>query len=200
MSLDHAILGLLAERPRSGYDLKTRCFDDALRPFWSADQAQIYRTLERLQDAKLVTSTRRRQAGRPDRRIYEITRSGREALDEWLASEQPLPAIRDPFLLQLYFGGSLDDAALMGVLEARRDHHIARLQDLNEHSARLAAQHTADTRGSVLRQTALDGAVERERALASWLDDCIRAVRDGALPGSEVGGIGQRHLFGTTSA
>ena len=66
MSLDAAILGFLREHPRSGYDLKTRCFDDATKDFWTADQAQIYRTLERLQGAKLLTATRKRQAGKPD--------------------------------------------------------------------------------------------------------------------------------------
>ena len=35
MSLDAAILGFLGERPRSGYDLKTRCFDDAAKDFWT---------------------------------------------------------------------------------------------------------------------------------------------------------------------
>ena len=84
MSLDAAILGFLGERPRSGYDLKTRCFDGAAKDFWTADQAQIYRTLERLQGSKLVTATRKRQAGKPDRKVYSITELGRRTLTAWL--------------------------------------------------------------------------------------------------------------------
>ena len=83
MSLDAAILGFLGERPRSGYDLKTRCFDGAAKDFWTADQAQIYRTLERLQGSKLVTATRKRQAGKPDRKVYSITELGRRTLTAW---------------------------------------------------------------------------------------------------------------------
>ncbi len=195
MSLDHAILGLLNEHPRTGYDLKNRCFDDALRPFWTADQAQIYRTLERLRSSKHVSVSTRRQKGRPDRRIYEITRSGREILDQWLASSHPAPALRDPFLLQLYFGASLPDDDLLGVLESRRSEHHRRLDELTHAASELAGRHLGP-RTEVLRQTALDGAAERERALINWLDDCIRAVGEGALPGSERPGIGQRHLFG----
>ena len=47
MSLGHAILGFLNREPMTGYDLKTRCFDDDAAHFWTADQAQVYRTLDR---------------------------------------------------------------------------------------------------------------------------------------------------------
>ncbi len=197
MSLEHAILGLLNEHPRSGYDLKTRCFDETLRRFWSADQAQIYRTLDRLQATKSVTSRRRKQAGRPDRKLFEITQSGREILGRWLSDQHAIPAQRDPFLLQLYFGSHCPDELLVTLLAAQRAQHQTRLDDLRGLSAQLAAEsHTSD-RSSVLRQTAFDGAIARERASIDWLDECIEAAKDGVLPGSEDPGIGQRHLFGT---
>lgn len=196
MSLDLAILGFLAEKPRSGYDLKTRCFEGPLRSFWTADQAQIYRTLERLRTARLVSVTRRRQATRPDRRIFEITHAGREALAEQLGTPTPLPPLRDPFLIQLYFAAALDDEALLAVLESRREEHQKRLEALRARAAELASGKDLDNRDAVLKQTAFDGAIAQQRALIDWLDDCVEAVRDGALPGSEQG-IGQRHLFGS---
>lgn len=196
LSLDHAILGLLNERPRSGYDLKTRCFDGPLRPLWSADQAQIYRTLDRLERAGHVASRRKRQAGKPDRRIYEITHAGREALWEWLSAAAPLPPARDPFLLQLYFGAAVNDETLIRLLEDRRSSHQERLQELRSGAVTHASSEGASDRAAILRQTAFDGAITRERASVDWLDDCIEAAKEGALPGSEDG-IGQRHLFGT---
>ncbi len=48
MSLPHAILGFLREQPLTGYALKTQRFDVSVANFWPADQAQIYRTLDRL--------------------------------------------------------------------------------------------------------------------------------------------------------
>lgn len=196
MSLEHAILGLLNERPRSGYDLKTRCFDGPLRPFWSADQAQIYRTLDRLEKSGHVTSRRKRQSGKPDRRVYEITHSGRESFWQWLSEAAPLPPLRDPFLLQVYFGSLLPDEALAGLLEKRRSDHQERLKDLRSEAASAAAEENVPDRTQILRQTAFDGSITRERALVDWLDDCMEATRQGALPGSGDG-IGQRHLFGT---
>lgn len=197
VSLDHAILGLLSEHPRTGYDLKTRCFDGPLSPFWGADQAQIYRTLDRLQKAKLVSSTRRRQSGKPDRHVYEITHVGREHLGEWLCTPAPAPPVRDAFLLQLHFGASAPDHCLIELLRARRCEHQTRLDDLRSRSVALAAERPADERVVALRQAALEGSVARERATIDWLDDCIDAITEGTLPGSDDGGIGQRHLFGS---
>ena len=45
VSLELVILGLLDERPLTGYDLKTRGLSGAVGTLWTADQAQIYRTL-----------------------------------------------------------------------------------------------------------------------------------------------------------
>lgn len=197
MSLEHAILGLLGERPRSGYELKTQCFDTSLRPLWPADQAQIYRTLDRLNTMGLISATRRRRTGRPDRRLYELTPAGHVALESWLASPEEPPVLRDPLLIRLYFGDRADDADLLGVMVTCRDEHQRRLAQLRDAASQLSSDRTLDDRRAVLRQTAIDGALARTRATVDWLDDCIDAIRDGALPGVTDDGTGQRHLFGS---
>jgi DNA-binding PadR family transcriptional regulator len=196
VSLDVAILGFLAERPRSGYDLKTRCFTGPIASFWTADQAQIYRTLERLRTAGLVSMTRRRQSSRPDRRVFQLTSAGRDHLDDRLNSPQPLPPLRDPFLIRLYFSGRVDDESLLDVLTTRRAEHQARLEELRAQAASLAQEPEISPRDAVLKHTALDGAIVAQRAAIDWLDECIDAVQEGTLPGS-ARGTGQRHLFGT---
>lgn len=199
MSLDHAILGFLAEHPRSGYDLKTRCFDAVARAFWTADQAQIYRTLDRLEQAKLVTSRRKRQSGKPDRRVYELTHTGREALAEWASRPQPLPAPKDAFLAQLYFAGVVPDELLLALLRARRQEHQLRLEELRVRATEESRKHAVGRRDLAVRALALDGAMAQQRAFIDWLDDCIDAVADGGLPGGGVPGS-QRQLFGIEGA
>lgn len=196
MSLELAILGFLSQRPRSGYDLKTRCFAGPLSGFWSADQAQIYRTLDRLSSDRFVAARRKKQAGRPDRKIYEITHAGREELARLLAERPSLPPTRDPFLVQLYFAHHLDDDSLDAVLEERRRHHQTRLDELRVSATDLANDKEIAPRDRVLRQTAIDGAIAQQRSAIDWLDECVDAVRAGALPGSPSDATGQRHLFG----
>jgi len=195
MSLELAVLGFLSERAQTGYDLKRRCFEGALRTFWTADQAQIYRTLERLRTEALVSFRTRRQTSRPDRRVFELTGQGKEVLAQRAADLVPSPALRDPFLVQLYFSAELPDGELLALLRARRDEYQQRLDEVRACSAELAADKVLSARASVLKQTALDGAAAHYRASIDWLDDCILAVEEGALPGSEAGS-GQRHLFG----
>lgn len=192
MSLELAILGFLSERPRSGYDLKTRCFDDSAKPFWTADQAQIYRTLERLRAAKLVAYTRRRQTGRPDRKIYEITRAGLDMLATSLAETRPLPTPRDRFLLQLFFSARLEDEEIRQLLADRRALHQARLQELRDTAVELSRDHALGEREFALRQAALAGAIAAERAAIDWLDDIHESVAAGHLPAKTTSGSTNR--------
>lgn len=53
MSLRHALLGLLSERPASGYDL-LKLFETSLANAWPATQSQIYTELTKLADAYLI--------------------------------------------------------------------------------------------------------------------------------------------------
>ena len=201
MSLEFALLGFLSERPRSGYDLKVRCFDDAVRAFWTADQAQIYRTLDRLKDSKLVAVTRKRQTGKPDRKVYEITLAGRDALASWTSADVELGSPREPFLLQLYFSAGLDDATLSALLTNRRMLHQARLDDLRDQAVALSRDHSLDARTSAMRQVAFDGAIAAQRAAIDWLDDTIESLTNGLMPGAaslEPGA--QNPLFGWAPA
>ncbi len=200
MSLEAAILGFLSERPRSGYDLKTRCFDHDARFIWTADQAQIYRTLERLQGARLISSTRKRQAGRPDRRVYEITPAGRDALTAWLRESPALASARDPLLLWLYFAAALPEGELLDVIESRRSRHQTRLDALRGEAVLFAQETGSTAREAALRGSAFEGAIAQERTTIDWLDDIAEAIRSGQLPGAGEPLQSQQHLFGTGSA
>ena len=185
MSLEHAILGFLGTRPRSGYDLKTRCFDIEARAFWSADQAQIYRTLERLRTLGLVKATRRRQSGKPDRKVFGLTAAGRDSLAGWFTTATPLSPPRDAFLMQLYFAADGSDDAIIGLLTQRRAFHQQRLESLRGQAVELAQGTALPARVVAMHAVAYDGAMATERATIDWLDDTLEALRDGQLPAQE---------------
>jgi PadR family transcriptional regulator, regulatory protein AphA len=173
MSLEHAILGFLREQAMSGYDLKTLCFDHDAQHFWTADQAQIYRTLDRLEERNLVRSRVRRQRSRPDRKVYSLTQSGSEELDRWVATSTPLPPLRDPFLIQLRFAGGLPDDELLGLLRSRRHALQHRLDSLRE---RAAAEGRGSSRDAVLHRLTLEAATATTRASIDWVDDSLESL------------------------
>ena len=76
MSLPHAILTALLEKPSSGLEL-TRRFDRSIGYFWPATHQQIYRVLARMESDGWVTSTQVAQQGRPDKKVYEVAPAGR---------------------------------------------------------------------------------------------------------------------------
>ena len=91
-----------AAEPMTGYDLKTRCFDDAAGHLWTADQAQVYRTLDTLGVAwarQLAARATTRQTRPPPLLDHRAGPCGPPA---WLR-RRPRPAsqVRDPFLLHL---------------------------------------------------------------------------------------------------
>jgi PadR family transcriptional regulator, regulatory protein AphA len=98
MSLKHAILGFLSFKPLSGYDLK-KAFDNSVSHFGPANQSQIYRTLAQMADAGLLEIEILKRDERLDMKLYHITATGQEELQEWLATPLPLQASREPLLV-----------------------------------------------------------------------------------------------------
>ena len=80
MALKFGILGLLATRPMSGYDLKGT-FDQSVSYVWNASGSQIYSALRELERNGYVQAELVVQESRPNKKIYSITPAGLEALE-----------------------------------------------------------------------------------------------------------------------
>ena len=130
----------------------------------------------------MVTCARKRQIGRPDRKVYRLTDAGAKALEDWIASPSPLTSPRDPFLLQVFFSATLADREIVENLVRQRNAHQLRLEELRLEVSSLAEDATLPDRVRLLREAAFDGAIARERASIDWLDDTIEAINGGLLP------------------
>jgi len=119
MTLENGILGFLAMKPLSGYDIK-KLFDMAAGYFWPADQTQIYRTLKRLVKEEMIALKETRKGETVDKIVYEILDKGRDA---YLAQVQQNTMedfiSRDAFLMQLFFAGALSEKELDQFLDAQ---------------------------------------------------------------------------------
>src|ERR1022692_4335134 len=107
------LLGLLTIESMSGYDLGLT-IRGSVGHFWNESYGQIYPNLKKLAHDGLVSFKTERQKGKPDRRIYSITKKGRERLTEWIAIP-PQPEIpRNEMLLKLFFGEQVPTQVLIG--------------------------------------------------------------------------------------
>jgi DNA-binding PadR family transcriptional regulator len=185
MTLEHAILGFLEREPMTGYDLKTRCFDAAAGHVWTADQAQVYRTLDRLSERGLVRSRVFPQRGKPDRRVFRITPKGREALLSWLRQPQAAAAVRDPLLVRVFMASDLTDTEITDLLSQARVDYQSRLDALRLDAAAPAPScATGDARGAELYRMTLGAAMSTTRSAIDWIDDCMDRVSRGLPPAS----------------
>ncbi|HEY8470250.1 MAG TPA: PadR family transcriptional regulator [Longimicrobiales bacterium] len=179
MSLDHLLLGMLAE-PAAGYDLK-RMFGMTLRHFWDAELSQIYPTLARLERRGLLKSARVPSPKGPPRRVYRRTEAGTQALREWLEREPEIPQPRLGFLGQLTFLHELGDLRrTRQFVERIRAAFAARLAVLREVEA-LFFHHAPGWPDDLSDEdfhahlTVRHGMLRIESALA-WCDESLRRI------------------------
>jgi PadR family transcriptional regulator, regulatory protein AphA len=99
--LREAILGLLAIKPMTGYDL-SRSYKRALQQIWYAPLGQIYPSLRQMQRAGLLRVAVKVQQHRPNRKIYSLTPEGRRLLIEWLGEPAELPRMHHEFIHKLF--------------------------------------------------------------------------------------------------
>ncbi len=175
-----ALLGFLKYQSKTGYEIK-QTMDQSTGHFWHAKQSQIYTTLKKLEQDKLVISHAEPQESRPDRRVYTITEAGDKALLEWLL--QPvtkLDTTKQLLLLKLFFSGKLEKEAILTQLRLMRN--------LHEQQAKLYKTETSDFIDDIkalqpeLKQDAhLWEATRRfgesyETMYIGWLDETIAMI------------------------
>jgi PadR family transcriptional regulator AphA len=127
MSLPHALLGLLAVRPRSGYEL-TKEFEGYLgRYAWQAGHTSIYPELGKLAERGLVEVTHEGPRGS---RTYVVTPAGREELRAWLLSPPAGGRVRNAEVLRLFLLSALDPPDALTVLRRIADETAAGMAEL----------------------------------------------------------------------
>lgn len=106
MSLRFGLLGLLNYQSMTGYDLK-KTIDVTVAKFWNAQTSQVYRELNYMEDLGWLTSVIKIQTEKPNKRIYSITSSGRQAFLDWLLedSSDRSELNRSAFMTKVFFAG-----------------------------------------------------------------------------------------------
>jgi DNA-binding PadR family transcriptional regulator len=177
VSVRAAILALLAQRSRHGYELR-EAFEAVVggRAVWDLKPAQVYTTLQRLEEAGLVVKTAVRRAGGPDQHIFALTEAGRAELDRWYAEGVHSAHQRDEVFLKIVLALADGQADAESIIRTQR---ATLYRDLHELTTR---------RGEVRHLTQamlLDKAIMHIEADLRWLDMAearLHEMREHALP------------------
>lgn len=170
MSLPHALLTALIERPGSGLELAGR-FDRSIGHFWSATHQQIYRELARLEQNKLIESEPEVDA-RGRKRVYRVLPEGREELSRWIARDDELPPFRDAFMVRLRAEAAIGPAGLEATIHRRMKGHQEKLGQYRQIEQRDFSRPPQD-RATALRHLILKSGIRHEE---SWIEILMMAL------------------------
>jgi DNA-binding PadR family transcriptional regulator len=120
-TLDYALVGLLADAPLNGYDLR-KAFESSLFHAWAARYSQIYPALGKLEKAGLIEVV---ETGNRGSRVYRATEAGLTAIAAWLQTE-PVRTVRNEAALRTFFYWMLPPEQARGRLLADEAYHRER--------------------------------------------------------------------------
>src|SRR5512139_757589 len=158
MSLPHALLGLLQYKPATGYELK-QTFTRSIHFFWNATLPQIYRTLGDMEGRGWLTVTVEHQDGKPSRKVYQVTESGKEEFQRWMREPLAAPQFRVPMLIKVFFGNQM-----------KRDEFVEHLHRWRQYHAELLERYEKEVMPIIHYQARASGAFEDARYWALTLD------------------------------
>ncbi len=164
MSVRYALLGLLSQQPRHGYELGT-AFESLVggKEIWEVKPAQIYTTLVRLAESGLVVVEAVEKEGGPEKRIYAVTEAGRAELQSWFDSGVLDDHQRDEVFVKLML-------SLAGVGDPTHVLQVQRMTLYRELHQVTAHRQQANPKAELAYILLLDKAVMHLEADLRWLD------------------------------
>lgn len=174
--LKHGILGLLNYSDMSGYEVM-EVFRDSLNFFWTANTSQIYRELQTLKHKGFVVDRVVEQSGKPDKKIFSITDSGRDEFKNWLR-EFSYGNSNSPLLMKVFFSG-----------EISKEENLERFHKIKAECAESLEKYSGvkeimeaymgmvpDPKTAVYWNMTLDYGIRYQQMLNEWCDSCIAGL------------------------
>ena len=162
MSIKFAILALLAEKPRHGYEIKNE-FDRRTNHTWPLNIGQVYTTLDRLERDGLCY----RGDETPDGRVIAtISSKGREEVRQWFTTPiAPANPPRNELAIKIARAATAKDIDVAALIQDQRHATIHQLQEFRQARRGVAED---DLAGQLL----VDGMIFVAEAEVRWLDHC----------------------------
>ena len=165
-----ALLGLLTQKPKHGYELH-RYFTDpsALGQVWYLGLSQMYKLLKELERQGYVEVNVELQENYPARKVYHITPSGRAAFLLWM--EKPVSntrLIRVEFLAKLFLAQLLGSEMIERVIDTQLETCQAQLTRLLDVETRRGGGRGREWRPVLSRVEGMENEESRRACPADW--------------------------------
>lgn len=161
MTIRHALLALLSEGPKYGFQL-AQDFVAGTGEMWPLNTGQVYTTLQRLERDDLVESDNGNDEGQ--QKGFRITEAGRRELDEWLHSPPDTSSPpRDELVIKVLVALRVPGVDVAELAQLHRRHVVETMQEYTR------LKEDADEHDIGLLLVA-DAEIYRLEAVVRWLD------------------------------
>ena len=156
------------------FDISKR-FEEDISCYWKASQQQIYRELGKMAKQGWVTHQSIPQAGKPDKKIYELTTAGKAELRRWFIEPSEPTPIREDLLVKVLAGPHIPRELLQRELQHRRQLHERQLSDYRgmEQCFLTASDPTP---GEQFRYLTLRRGIRYEESWLDWCDEVMATL------------------------
>jgi DNA-binding PadR family transcriptional regulator len=168
------LLGLLAERPRHGYELETVIAERGVREWTALGFSSIYYLLNKLEPRGLVSS--QRPGGREkSRRTYTLTSAGVAACVEGTrAALERVAPMHAPVLIGMANSPMLPEGQIAESLQRRRDGVAERIESLR--AARAGQEPPEAFVGAIF-----DHGIAMLQAELAWIENTLRTLKENTM-------------------
>jgi DNA-binding PadR family transcriptional regulator len=173
-----------------------KLFDGSVGYFWHATHPQIYKELARLESAGQIAHRSVEQRGRPTKKIYSLSESGRAELVEWLHVPASAQRVKDEMMLKTFCCGLLEDSEALDLIHRHRELHEMKLQRYQELERFLQSGLSVASRERLGPYLTLLRGIRYERDYISWCDEASDLLQriDQARPPQPVTHRGERKV------
>ncbi len=183
MKLTHLLLGLIAEHPRTGYELLQYFHNDGRFLRSNTTMSQVYRSLAQLADDELVRYEIDHRPGAQDAKLYSVTPEGFTVFLDWLTSDyQPTSRFQDPeFTVRLSFAGFLSKAAVRELIAIERAARLEQVAKFRYRDRRIdiADDYPFDRElASTVSELMHQGGAQQVDLHLAWLEELAAALGD----------------------
>jgi DNA-binding PadR family transcriptional regulator len=166
-----------------------KLFDGSVGYFWHATHPQIYKELGRLERAGQIAHRSVEQRGRPTKKIYSLSESGRSELVDWLRVPAGTQRVKDEMMLKTFCCGLLSDTEALDLIRRHRELHEIKLQRYQELERFLESGLGTASRERLGPYLTLLRGIRYERDYIGWCDEASRLLRgvERSLPAKPLG-------------
>jgi len=169
-----AVLGMLFEKPQSGYEIRQFMLESTDH-FWQETDASIYPMLKTLETEGKVTG-KSEFVGKRERRIFEISQSGKDEFLAWMSRPPEKESRRNELLLKLFLGANVPREEIIKHL-ALQQQKILKTKKIYKNIEDNVLAEVSDEvpRKLFWRMTLRYGMIHVDAEL-QWLEECFKIL------------------------